>query len=203
MVVNHTFQGMVRFSQPYISTLSQSNTSLKKFYLRLMFHKGGEKAISIKYPLKAGVSIRRKSAMITIIILFIVIFCIDCHNLIHKTSQLLIGKESKICLTTEESKLHFLAIKIYSWIDASIYCFIPITLLCILNGIIIHTIIKMERQYSEIVTGQQNVKSKRSEMERQITRMLLMTTSLFALLTTPLACIQVIDADCIMQSPPR
>ncbi len=40
ILLNHTFQGYIRFSKPHIPTLDLSNTSLRKLYLRLMFHKG-------------------------------------------------------------------------------------------------------------------------------------------------------------------
>ncbi len=36
----HISAPLIRFSQPYISTLARSNTSLNYPYLRLMFHKG-------------------------------------------------------------------------------------------------------------------------------------------------------------------
>ena len=76
----------------------------------------------------------------------------------------------------------------YKWIDSSIYCFIPITTLSILNGLIIRLLLKAKNESAAMAKMDVLVTAKRKNtVEKQITIMLLATTSVFCVLTMPIA----------------
>ena len=108
-----------------------------------------EKYISVKYPLKASVWITRRKAAFVILTLGLIVLALNLHHFFYIV-PVGFGKNSTVihCSYKEDNK-HFWFLKnIYRWIDGSIYCFIPIILLCVLNGLIIKQLILSKKQNS-------------------------------------------------------
>ena len=155
-----------------------------------------EKYISVKYPLKASVWITRRRAAIVILTLGIVILALNLHHFFYVVPVNMSKNSTVLYCSYKEDNNHFWFLKnIYRWLDASVYCFIPIVSLCILNGLIIKQLILSKKQSNAITnTNVLSSVKRKNAVERQITFMLLATTTTFCILTMPIAIAIVISS---------
>ena len=142
-----------------------------------------EKFISVKYPLEAALWITRRKLVLVIIFLGVFVLTIDGHHAFYVKPMPVLNSTTLHCHYDEDTTYYLFRSTIYRWIDASIYCFIPITLLCLLNGLIVRLILNSKTNQACCTS----IVKKRNKMETQITVMLLTTTSIFCLLTMPIA----------------
>ena len=147
-----------------------------------------EKYISVKYPLKASIWITRRKAIFVITGLGVILFALNIHHVIYVQPVLQFNSTEKHCFYFDDNRHFWFLTTVYKWIDSSIYCFIPITSLSILNGLIIRLLLKAKNESAAMAKVDVLVTAKRKNtVEKQITIMLLATTSMFCVLTMPIA----------------
>lgn len=156
-----------------------------------------EKFISIQYPLKAAIWITRRRAGIAIGALASLILLLNWQHYIvwgvtedrdvyrNRTG---FNNISVDCMVTIEGDFGFYMEKVYGWIDASIYSFIPVISLILMNSLIMMKIFRSKNDLQNISTVPLNKKT----AEKQITIMMLSTTTMFLILTMPLAAVVVL-----------
>ena len=81
--------------------------------------------------------------------------------------------------------------KVWPWIDAAMYSFIPLTTIFILNALIIRELHKAGQ--TRKIMSQQLQQPKKDNQERQITRMLLLVSFAFLILTSPIAVLILVE----------
>ena len=148
-----------------------------------------EKYISVKYPLKASVWITRKRAAFVVLTLGVIVLALNLHHFFYIVPVKSGTNSTVIYCSHKEGNRYFWFLKnIYRWLDGSVYCFIPIVSLCVLNGLIVKQLILSKKQNNAMTNA--NVLSsvqRKNVVERQITFMLLATTTIFCVLTMPIA----------------
>ena len=113
----------------------------------LMIAMTSEKFIAVVYPLQARVWCTMKRCYLTITCIVLFTLTLNSHNLY--TRELIKKKNSNRtrCLysihvgSTMNSSRYFV-LYVWPWIDATVYCFIPISVLAILNICIVYTLQK-------------------------------------------------------------
>ena len=147
-----------------------------------------EKYISVKYPLKASIWITRRKAIFVITGLGIILFALNIHHFIYVQPVLQFNSNEKHCFYFDDNRHYWFLTTVYKWIDSSVYCFIPITSLSILNGLIIRLLLRAKKESAAMAKMDVLATPKRiNTAEKQITVMLLATTSMFCVLTIPIA----------------
>ncbi len=96
-----------------------------------------EKYISIKYPLHSLSWITRRKCIFVIIILALFMAIIDGHIFATIEPGKHYGNDYKSCRMITYNEKYISFISAYRWVDTTIYCFIPISCLVLLNGLII------------------------------------------------------------------
>ncbi|KAK6166315.1 hypothetical protein SNE40_023042 [Patella caerulea] len=154
-----------------------------------------ERYLVIKFPLKASGWFSVRKARIIILIELLIVFLLDMHNFF--TRQMVPtedGTETQ-CSSEGEMNQYFLS-KVYPWIDAVWYCYLPLSCLCILNILIITQVKKSgkkQRRMTQTDRASNANKADSSARERQITTMLLLVTFCFLLFVSPMAVITVVE----------
>ena len=103
-----------------------------------------ERFIAVTYPLQASSWCTVKRAKMATILLALIIFGINFHFIFTHT---LISRrdEPAGCQSTSET-FDFFIDKIWPWIDASVYSFVPLFLLIIFNILIVHNLLKASKK---------------------------------------------------------
>ncbi|KAK6166314.1 hypothetical protein SNE40_023041 [Patella caerulea] len=154
-----------------------------------------ERYLVIKFPLKASGWFNVRKARIIILIELLIVFLLDMHNFFTRQMVLTEDGTETQCSSEGEMNQYFLS-KVYPWIDAVWYCYLPLLCLCILNILIITQIKKsgkMQRRMTQTDRASNVNKADSSARERQITTMLLLVTFCFLLFVSPMAVIIVVE----------
>ena len=148
-----------------------------------------ERFVLVTFPLKAKKLCTRRRSMIIIGVTVLFIFAVDGHNLF--TRRLMVTSVTKgeaLCLSTryvdENSPHGYFFKKVWPWIDASMYSFIPLTTILILNILII---VQLRRDNKARSTMCQQDHTKDDIQQKQLTRTLLTVSFAFIILTSPIA----------------
>lgn len=115
-----------------------------------------ERFIAVALPLQANRLCTVKRAKMSTSILALIILAINFHFLF--THSLIKRNNERGCQTKSEL-FEFFMLKIWTWIDASIYSFIPLTLLVIFNILIVHNLIKASKNIGKL-NSNANTKNK-------------------------------------------
>ena len=147
-----------------------------------------EKYTSVKYPLRAAVWITRKRAVFVVIVLGIFALLVNIHQAFYVKPVFFSNYNKTFCYYESNTDYFWFESRVFKWIDASIYCFIPISSLSILNGLIVNLLLKAKEESKTMTSADvlSTVHRKRAT-ERQITVMLLVTTTIFCACTMPIA----------------
>lgn len=144
-----------------------------------------DRVIVVMAPLKSHLYATKKRASIALVSLMILCAIINCH--LFATTYLKESPGGNICTARAEYDDFFE--HIWSWLDASIYSFIPFTVLLILNIIIILSMSRADRRKRQMTNRLHTPRSKADRRgainPRKMTVMLLSVTSVFILLTAP------------------
>jgi hypothetical protein len=105
-----------------------------------------ERFIAVALPLQANRLCTVKRAKLATMSLFLIVFAINFHFLI---THSLVKRADKGCQSTSETYDLFIN-KIWPWIDASIYSFIPLTLLIVFNVLIVFNLLKASKKMSKL-----------------------------------------------------
>ena len=103
-----------------------------------------ERFIAVTYPLQASSWCTVKRAKIATIGIALFIFCINFHFLF--THTLVTDEEGHPGCQSSNSAFNFFLDKIWTFIDASVYSLIPLSLLFIFNILIVHNLIKASKK---------------------------------------------------------
>lgn len=149
----------------------------------------GERYVIVRFPLQAKDLCTRNKAKITVAIVGIIVIGLNAPNLFLR--MLVQDSDGNIICITETVTLHdgtiiphaFWHLKVFPWIDAMLYSFIPLIVIFILNVLIVHQLKVMRKTREEMGQHQNN------DQDKQITRMLLVVSFSFLILTTPMAVI--------------
>ncbi|CAF0766852.1 unnamed protein product [Brachionus calyciflorus] len=107
-----------------------------------------ERYIAVALPLQASRLCTVKRAKLYTSILASIIFLINMHFLISHSVFEIPDLNQLGCQPKEDYK--FLMSNIWPWIDASVYSFIPLTLLIIFNILIVHNLIKASKNIEKL-----------------------------------------------------
>lgn len=158
-----------------------------------------EKYIAVRFPLKAiSWCNMRKARFVT---LALGVFCLGLNipHLIMRDAEWKVSSKTgirSISCTFSHSDYKFYLSQVWPWIDASIYSFIPLALLFILNILIVVQLRTANvRQKSMISTASVRHPNSGggSKATRQITKMLLIVSTFFLICTTPVVCVIIIE----------
>lgn len=123
-----------------------------------------ERFIAVALPLQANRLCTVKRAKLYTLVLVCIIFLINIHFLFSHTVFKRENSDELGC-QPKNTKFEFLMHKIWPWIDASIYSFIPLSLLIIFNILIIHNLIKASKNIEKLNSYNTKIKVKRETNE--------------------------------------
>ena len=110
-----------------------------------------DRFIVVKFPLKAQRLCTPKSALKTMVGLGLFSLTLNFHNLfIYRMKESGDPEDPLRCWYTDR-EAEFFAMKVYTWIDASVYSFIPFLLLTVLNVLIIRQVRESGRFSGKII----------------------------------------------------
>lgn len=139
-----------------------------------------DRVLVVTSPLKAQVYATRRRAAIASVIVITAFAGVNLHFFFTTTYT------NNVC-TAKKEHLDFFT-NIWSWIDATVYSFLPFTLLLVMNIIIIVCMTKADRRKRNM-TNQFKMKRKEEQRNtinsRKLTIMLLSITCAFIVLTAP------------------
>ena len=165
-----------------------------------------ERYLAVTFPLKAKAWITRRRAVLTMSTVFILTLTLNLHNLWTRT-MITFPSGKTLCLFSNvadrSSRYGYFHLKVWPWIDAFTYSFLPLLMLSILNILIIRNLrnASMQRQkalcrpneHPATGTATEATKAGTGSTERQVTTMLLSVTSAFILLTGPMAVFLIVE----------
>lgn len=158
-----------------------------------------EKYLAVKFPLQAASWKPRTKLIIGLIALACLV--LDFHSLI--TRGMVVDPNTGVegCLPTSPTNRFFLFM-VWPWIDAVVYCFLPLSTLFILNILIIYTVKKSRKMRQRMMENPESnsaanngasADTSKTSKENQITRMLLLVSFAFLLLVGPMAIIIIVE----------
>ncbi|XP_070206116.1 probable G-protein coupled receptor B0563.6 [Littorina saxatilis] len=145
-----------------------------------------DRFIVVRFPLKAQSICTPSSAVKAITIVGLFTFGLNFQIFFTKRLGATRSPEDPLKCWYPDPDVDFFMKKIYTWIDASIYSFIPCLSLLLLNVLIIRQLrvsIKFSRQFTDSCSSS----TKKVVTNTNITVMLLMVSFTFLLLTSPVA----------------
>ena len=155
-----------------------------------------EKFIAVWFPFRASTICTRKNAKIVIILVVLVMFGLNLNHLFTRNDVAHPKTNISTCfrrsLAYLDSPHKYFHVRIWPWIDAAIYSFIPLSALITFNSLILIQLKKANMKQEKMIQGANESSSKgnRGQSQRnqnQVTLMLLLVTSAFIALTLPLA----------------
>ncbi len=146
-----------------------------------------EKYVSVRFPLKASLWISRKRTGLVIVLLLIVSFLVNGHNLIFRDVGISFYDNVTVScdykFVDKTTTYYFFVTQVYTWIDSVLYCFAPFLIVATLNAMIVITLLREAKIKRSLSQNREHATSQ----EAQITRVLLALTTMFLLMTGPLA----------------
>lgn len=113
-----------------------------------------ERFIAVALPLQASHLCTVKRAKTAVILLSVVILLINSHFIItHKLEKMSNGELT--CLPVAGLAQEFVSV-VWTWIDGSIYSFIPLTLLVIFNILIVYNLVKASKNINKFNDNKRN-----------------------------------------------
>ena len=152
-----------------------------------------EKFVAVWFPLKATYLCTVRNARIIIGCTLVIILGINLNHLFTRPDVFITSNNSTTCMSRERARqsetlsphLKNYHLYIWPWLDATLYSFIPLISLVILNILILIKLKEAEKLQSML--SQVRKGHHISTTNRQITVMLLLVTSAFIVLTMPVA----------------
>ena len=163
-----------------------------------------EKLIAVWFPLKAAIYCTLRNARITIGIICTAILGLNLNHLFTRPDVVNPRTNATTCLSRTlvfySDSFQTYHLKIWPWIDATMYSFIPILSLIVMNTMIL---IKLRQSYSKHrqISYRKSDDISPENPQRQITVMLLMTTTFFVILTMPVALIVIFEKNWVTTTP--
>ncbi|KAK6180134.1 hypothetical protein SNE40_012339 [Patella caerulea] len=147
-----------------------------------------ERYIVVKYPLKAAGWVTKTRTKRIILTVGVLSFLINIPQGTMRKIQFIAEKGEMGCFYEGESNVFFFT-KIYPWIDAIVYCFIPVSSLFILNILIIKNLKNSKLNLNDCTNRQSAI----NKQQKQITIMLILVSVAFLVLTGPIGAMLVIQ----------
>ncbi|XP_041379845.1 galanin receptor type 2-like [Gigantopelta aegis] len=139
-----------------------------------------ERYIVVRFPLHVHRVIGWKQTVVVIALVGVLSFGINLHSVFIRSMVPNTQTGKSRCWTEGDLNVFFLS-RVYPWIDSTIYCFLPVTILFILNVLIIRRTTRAYKRRQSL-TGPSS-----SARQRQVSTMLILVTSAFLVLTAPIA----------------
>ncbi|KAK6180137.1 hypothetical protein SNE40_012342 [Patella caerulea] len=141
----------------------------------------GERYLVVKHPLKATAWITRTRTKKIICLVGLFSFFLNVHHVVIRKVVMDANTGKLRCLYEGEMNVFFMS-KIYPWIDSFVYCFFPLTSLCILNILIVKSLRNSKNNLDKYETSG----AVKPKQQRQITMMLILVSVAFLLFAGPI-----------------
>nr|QVK45795.1 G protein-coupled receptor [Proales similis] len=106
-----------------------------------------ERFIAVTLPLKAGILCTVKRAKLAILTLFAIIVLVNIHFFV---THSLVEIQGQVGCLPESSWANYFMEGVWPWIDASIYSYVPLSLLIVFNVMIIHNLVKASNKMDKM-----------------------------------------------------
>ncbi|KAK6166272.1 hypothetical protein SNE40_023008 [Patella caerulea] len=161
-----------------------------------------ERYLVVTFPLRASRLVTTKKTAMTIVGLGFFSLSINLHNIFTRS---MVEVEADIYTCSIQGDLNkYFVTKIYSWIDSTIYCFIPLVSLFSLNILIIRNLRRSKAIKSQMThvppKNQRQQKgteksplSTKAKTQKQVTLMLILVSFAFLFLAAPVALLTLVE----------
>jgi hypothetical protein len=152
-----------------------------------------ERYIAVCFPLQANIMCNTKRALFVIFAIFALILTINLHFLwtVKVVEFKEFGENVKKCTEGEHYNDLF---RIWPWVDAFIYSFLPFILIMSLNFLIIRQVFIAHRDREQFLTNDSKRRTSSQDTGYKITIMLLTISFAFLLTTLPMVICMIIGA---------
>ncbi|KAL8569510.1 hypothetical protein ACOMHN_002057 [Nucella lapillus] len=166
------------------------------FNVVLMITMTVERYLAICFPLRAPQWFTIRRARLVVLLEAVLVFGLDVQHLILR-GMVFDEKAGQYFCMPKGTFTTFYMFKIWPWVDAVIYCYVPLACLVVFNVLILRQV-RLSSSFqaktnTAAVAAATDKTSKMSDKEAQLTRMLLLVTTAFLIFVSPVAIIIVVE----------